>query len=116
MNVVLGMILQAGIAFVVLLITGRIFDKLNSDCESSWLDDMQAAGVIVGLTTIASLIPVINSFTILIYFGLIYFAFQLDGFIDAITFYVIHVFIGVGVGFLLNLASLSLPIMKSIER
>ncbi|MBN2329573.1 MAG: hypothetical protein JXR73_20700 [Candidatus Omnitrophica bacterium] len=116
MDIVLIIILQAAIGFTVLLITGRIFDKLNSECESTWLEDMQAAGIIVALTTIASLIPAISSFTILVYFGLIYYAFQLDGFIDAITFYVIHVFIGAGVGFLLNLASLSLPIMETLER
>ncbi|MGC9329262.1 MAG: hypothetical protein ACP5I1_16635 [Candidatus Hinthialibacter sp.] len=116
MEFVLANILQAAVGFVVLLITGRIFDKLNSDCKSTWLEDMQAAGVIIALTSIASLIPAISSFTILIYFGLIYFAFQLDGFMDGFTFYVIHVLIGAVVGFFLNLASLSLPIMETISR
>lgn len=114
MNLAVGVALQFVVGFATLFFTGRIFDKVNSETESSWMDDAKATMLIMVISSVVFLIPGLQAFTIFVYLGLIYFAFQLDGIGDIITFYFIHLAVGIGIGVILNLASLSLPIMETL--
>jgi hypothetical protein len=90
-----------------LMLTGRLFNHINSEIEVTWSEDAQAAGVIVGLSMLASLVvsfiglPSILVFFIYIY--LIYHAFQLDGLGDILIFY----FMYGAIGYTVNLLGLS---------
>lgn len=103
-------LMNALMTFLTLMITGRIFTYLSSETSATWLEDAQASALISVLVLIAKIasqfIPGLSFFVPLLYIGLIYFAFQLEGLWDIIMFYFLHilvsaVFIQLGVGLLI---------------
>lgn len=106
----LFVLIHALMTFLTLMITGRIFTYFSSETSATWQEDAQASALICGLVLIAKIasqfIPGLSVFVPLLYIGLIYFAFQLEGLWDIIMFYVLHtlvstVFIWLGVGLLI---------------
>ncbi len=91
--------------WVTLFITGRLYDRIFSDTEPATMkDDALAAFGVVAITGIAA-IPVFflglpTQLVVPVYFGLIYYAFQLDGVHDIVFFYLLHIAINLGVSFL----------------
>ena len=96
---------QLLIVWVTLFITGRIYDRIFSDTEPATIkDDALAAFGVVVITGVAA-IPVFylglpTDLLALVYFGLIYYAFQLDGMHGIVFFYLLHIAINLGVSFL----------------
>lgn len=95
---------KALMTFCTLLITGRIFTYLSSEIKVTWLEDIQASALICAIVMTAQLVagfvPVIGPFVPLLYIGLIYFAFQLDGIMDIIMFYFLHIAVYIAFSFL----------------
>ena len=93
---------QLAFGWLALFLTGRIFDKISSQTEpASMKDDALASLVIILVTAVASVfavffLPMAGMFVIVVYFTLIYFAFQLEGIIDIVFFYVVHAVIRFG--------------------
>lgn len=115
MDLFLLIMIQALMSFVTLLITGRVFTLLSSEIQTTWLEDIQASAVIcaivMGAKLAAGFIPGIGGFVPLLYAGLIYFAFQLDGIMDIIFFYFLHMAVGVvfsvlGISLLISLPNI----------
>lgn len=97
--------------FITLLITGRIFTYFSSNINATWIEDIQASGLICIIMFVLSLITlVIPGFSLaipLIYILLIYIAFQMNGFYDILFFFVVHqtikfIFMSIGVSVLLS--------------
>lgn len=94
MDFFLFYLLQSVIAFVVLMITGRIYSKISSSIESNWIDDVKASAIISVTVFLAHMLglvfPQIMYFIPLLQIGLIYVAFQMEGIIDIVFFYVVY--------------------------
>ncbi len=88
--------------WVILFITGRLYDRIFSDTEPATMkDDALAAFAVIAITGIAA-IPVFylglpSGLLVIVYFGLIYNAFQLDGVLGIVFFYLLHIAINLGV-------------------
>jgi len=81
-----------------LMFAGRLFNHINSEISVTWSEDAQAAGVIVGLSILASIVVLFlglpSILVFIIYLYLIYHAFQLDGLSAILFFYVLYLVIG----------------------
>ncbi|MFH1742269.1 MAG: hypothetical protein ABIH23_24965 [bacterium] len=104
-------LVQLGTMWIALFVTGRIFDSITKEEGASVKDDALASLVIVVISAIANVvIPSLHlpaGLGLVIYFGLIYYAFQLDGLYDLVVFYILHTVI-LAVVFWLGILSLPL--------
>ena len=96
-STITGACVQPAMSWLALFVTGRIFDKFSGTYNSSMKEDALAAFTIVFLTAIAGVmcffLPILPALVTVIYFGLIYYAFQLQNIIDIAFFYVLHILI-----------------------
>lgn len=117
MEMAVGIFVQFCFNWVSLVFSGRIFDRLSSDVESSWRDDALASLMIViivnALFVFSLFVPIVpRPLVFLVYFVLIYYAFQLDGFMDAVSFYFIHVMVNAVLFFATSFVFKGLPILE----
>jgi hypothetical protein len=95
---------------LALIITGSIFDRLSAGDPATLWENTQAALLIIGSTALINILclflPIPPIVGLITYWGLIYFAFQLENLFELLSFIVVHGLILQAINFFITLPML----------
>lgn len=85
---------QVILSWLALFLTARVFDLFFSQAKAGIKDDALAALTVIAITTVVGFAVVFLSLPgilmPIVYFVLIKYAYQLEGIVDIVVFYLIH--------------------------